>query len=579
MRSSLLRIGLAGSIFLSVYNFCFSQSKYPQDYFCSPLDIPLFISGNFAEIRSNHFHSGIDIKTQGVEGLNVYAIADGYVSRIKVESGGYGRALYITHPNGYISVYAHLKEFNSTIDAYIKKQQYDRKTFAIDHYPTKGTLSVLKGDIIALSGNSGRSFGAHLHFEIRDALTQFPLNVLLFNFSIKDNIKPIPTTLLIYPLESGSEVDNSDNKIFYNITGNDGSYNIENKTIPKVAGEIGFGLEAFDYLNGYNNQNGIYSVNLLIDNNMIYTHQLERFSFLESRYINSFVDYEERIKTGKKIFKTYIEPNNKLSIYKKCVNNGIYNFTDNDTHTVKIIIKDAYSNTSEINFKVKSTTPSSVNNNITDTNFVKVLYYNSANSFSQHDIKLYFPVGSFYDNINMTYAKTPEIPGSYSWVHHIHNIYTPVHKRYSIKIKPDNLPSNLYDKAIIAEVNGNNNFSSIGGEWKNGFVESTTREFGKYCVTVDTLAPTITPINIKDKANMAYSTGIDIKITDDLSGITSYNGYIDNNWVLFEYDAKNDLLTYNFDPDRIQRGKQHVLILFVSDKKNNLSNYKCEFTW
>ena len=579
MRLRLLKIGLICSIFFFVYNFCYSQSKYPQNYFRAPLDIPLYISGNFGEIRSNHFHSGIDLKTQGVEGLNVYAIADGYVSRIKIESGGYGRALYITHPNGYVSVYAHLKEYNSTIDAYIKKQQYSRKTFAIDHYPTKGTLPVSKGDIIALSGNSGGSNGAHLHFEIRDALTQFPLNVLLFNFNIRDNIKPVPSTLLIYPLESNSQVDNSYEKIAYQIKGNDGSYTIENGTTPKVAGKIGIGFEAFDYLNGYNNKNGIYSVNLIVDNSLIYAHQLERFSFFESRYINSFVDYEERIKSGKKIQKAYIEPNNKLSIYKKNINNGIYNFTDNDTHTVKIILKDAYGNASEINFKVKSATPSTANNHITDTNFVKVLYYNSANSFKQYDLELFFPIGSFYDNINMTYAKTPPIEGSYSWVHHIHNIYTPVHKRYSIKIKPDNLPSKLYDKALIAEVNGDNGLSSIGGGWKNGYVEATTTEFGKYCITIDTVAPIITPINIMNKTNMSYTTGIDIKIIDDLSGINSYNGYIDNEWVLFEYDAKNDLLTYNFDPKRLQRGKQHVLTLFVSDNKNNLSMYKCEFTW
>ncbi|MBN1186874.1 MAG: M23 family metallopeptidase [Bacteroidales bacterium] len=570
---------VAGGILLSVFNFCLAQNKYPQDYFRSPLDIPLYISGNFGEIRSNHFHSGIDIKTQGVEGKNVYAIADGYISRIKIESGGYGRALYITHPNGYVSVYAHLKEFNSTIEAYIKKQQYAQKVHAIDHYPPKGTLPVAKGDVIALSGNSGRSFGAHLHFEIRDALTQFPLNVLLFNFNIKDDIKPVPSRIIIYPLSPNSHIDNSSQKVFFNVAGGNGSFYLENNSIPKLTGNIGFGLEAFDYLNGVTNQNGIYAVNLLIDSALIYSHQLERFSFLESRYINSFIDYEERIKTGDKIQKAYIEPNNKLSIYRKCINNGVYEFLDADTHFVKVILKDAYNNTSEINFKVKSSVSTSISDNFADTNFVKVLYYNAANTFDKYDIKVYFPIGSFYDNIHMTYAKTPAIEGCYSWIHHLHSVYTPVHKKYSLRIKPDNLPTRFFDKALIVRINGNNTFISMGGQWKNGFVETTAREFGKFCVAIDTTAPNILPINIKDKADMTYSSGIDFKVTDNLSGINSYNGYIDNQWVLFEYDAKNDLISYNFDPDRLQRGKQHTLTFYVSDEKNNLSNYKCTFTW
>ena len=161
--------------FLFFISVSMAQNSYPQDYFQSPLEIPLILSGTFAELRSNHFHSGLDIKTQQQSGLKVMAAASGFVSRIKVSHFGYGKALYITHPNGYTTVYAHLQNFNPEIDAYIKHRQYKNESYEIELFPKAGELLVNNGDIVAYSGNTGGSGGPHLHFEIRNK-QEHPMN-------------------------------------------------------------------------------------------------------------------------------------------------------------------------------------------------------------------------------------------------------------------------------------------------------------------------------------------------------------------------------------------------------------------
>lgn len=569
------------SLFFTLFVIVFqlkSQHKYPQDYFRSPLDIPLYLSGNFAEIRSNHFHSGIDIKTQGKEGFKVFAIANGYISRIKIQSGGYGRALYITHPNGYTSVYGHLKVFNDKIEKYIKDVQYKRREHSVDVYPRNDMFPVRKGDVIALSGNSGRSSGPHLHFEIRDAATEFPLNVLLFNFNIKDNINPFINTLVIYPINYNSLVNNANKATRMNLINKNNTYSIENSTIIELKGEIGFGIEAIDYLNGVNNKCGVYSIDLFIDEILIYAYELEKFSFYESRYINSFIDYKEKQTNNRKIQKLFIDPNNKLSIYKT-KGNGIYNFNDNDTHHIKIVVKDVYKNTSMLKFPIISSTKYHMIIPEKDTNFTKTFHYNSTNAFAQHDIELLFPLNCFYTNINFNYAKTMPNEGCYSWIHYIHNKLTPVHKNFIIKIKPDSIPEKHQNKACIAKLSDNNGFIYVGGEWDGDFIKARSRSFGKYVVTIDTVAPVITPINISKNTDMSVHPAIQINITDNLSGIKRYNGYIDGKWVLFEYDSKKNLLIYEFDKERLVSGSTHKLSLIITDYCNNTAKYKTSFKW
>ncbi|RMG76485.1 MAG: M23 family metallopeptidase, partial [Bacteroidetes bacterium] len=330
------------------------EFKYPQNYFRSPLDIPLLLAGNYGEIRSNHYHAGIDIKTEGVEGKNVYAAADGYVSRIKISEGGYGKALYITHPNGYTTVYAHLKRFNDTIEQYVRKQQYLKESYEIELFPPKNSLKVKKGDIIAVSGNTGGSGGPHLHFEIRETDTEVPINPLLFGFDIKDDIPPIIKHLTIYPIDDTSFVNRRSRPKRYALSGSNGKYSLS--ATPEVKGIIGFGIEVIDKLNGSNNRCGIYSIDLTIDGDTIYRHHIEDIPFHKTRYINCHVDYEAWKKDGIKTQRCYRLPNNQLDFYDKLKYNGLYMFTDDSVHEVRFIVKDTYQNTSELVFNVKSST-------------------------------------------------------------------------------------------------------------------------------------------------------------------------------------------------------------------------------
>ena len=559
-------------------NGTYSQTNFSKKYFRSPVDIPIRLSGNFGELRSAHFHSGIDIKTQGVTGQKIYAIAAGYISRIKVSPFGYGKALYITHPNGVVSIYAHLHEFNIQIDKYVKNKQYQKQTFAIDIFPEKNEIPVNKGDVIALSVSSGTSSGPHLHFELRDEKTAHPINPLLFKFNIIDNIKPRIYKLYIYPQNAYSYVNNSNNKTAFTVTGTNGKYFLKQSDTITVHGKIGFALKTNDFLNNSRNKCGVYSIKLLVDSDLIFSDKFDEFSFNETKNIKSYIDYEERIRKKNKIHKCFVQPNNNISIYKDVKNRGIINFTNNKIHNIKYIVKDVYGNTSTLNFTIKSTWQKI---NVVDTNYRKctqIMPYEKINYFIRDDIKIFFPQNSLYDTLFFQYSKSEPINGSITPVYHIHNCYTPIQKKYSLSIKIDSLPNDLINKTIIAYVDEKNKIFAIGKEWKHeqNFVEVKTEKLGNFVAAIDTVPPEIVPLNIYNNKNLSTLSKIKFKITDNLSGIDTYNGFIDGQWVLFEYDAKNDLLTYYFD-EKINKKINHTLVLTVTDRVGNKTTYSINF--
>ncbi|MCD4698124.1 MAG: M23 family metallopeptidase, partial [Bacteroidales bacterium] len=272
--------------FILVTQILFSQNNYPPDVFISPLDIPIKLSGTFGELRSNHFHSGIDIKTGEKTGLNIYTIADGFISRIKIQSGGYGKALYVTHPNGYVSVYGHLNKYNDNINEFVIKEQYRRQSFEIDLYLKEGQISVSQGEIIAYSGNSGRSGGPHLHFEIRDEKSQKPINPLLFGYEVTDRVKPLINLLKVYPMSNIDQINGKNTSAIYYPIANKGNYKLKYSDTIKITGSAYFGLNCFDPFNRGLNKNGVYSIKMFVDSSLVYAHKLETFSFDETRYIN-----------------------------------------------------------------------------------------------------------------------------------------------------------------------------------------------------------------------------------------------------------------------------------------------------
>ncbi|QNR83215.1 M23 family metallopeptidase [Pedobacter riviphilus] len=545
----------------------FSTNKYPITDFRQPLDIsPPALAGSFGEIRGNHFHSGIDFRTNQREGYPVYAVADGYISRLRVQNSGFGQALYINHPNGFTTVYGHLQRFAPKIATIVKNLEYEKKSFEIDEFPDATLIPVHKGEIIAWSGNRGSSGGPHLHFEIRDTKTEETINPQFFGIIIPDNIPPVIHGLYVYRL-NGKTFNENIPKQAISISGTNGSYKT---TAPiSLTGEVGFGIVVTDRHNGLSGTNGVYSIQLEVDGKKVYTSALERFAFEDSKAINSHIDYPVYLNTKRSIQKSFIEPGNPLKIYSGLVNSGRINFNDGATHQLRYIVTDSKGNSAVLPFTVnaglepiaKASVPAGI-----------IYPYNKVNEFNADDIKVVFPLGTLYSDLNFTYKKLPKPVGNaWSAVHQIHNKYTPLHVGFDISIKADNLPENLRSKALIVNSNG----SSQGGFFENGYVKATPKNFGSFYIAIDTIAPRIVPVNISEGKNMAGLSKIFFKISDNLSGIKSFNGYIDGKWALMEFDAKTATLWHSFD-ERTASGK-HTLELVVADMKENTRKYTVTF--
>jgi hypothetical protein len=555
----------------------FAQKSYPTGYFQSPLEFRLLLAGTFGEIRANHFHSGIDIKTNGAEGAAVHAIADGYVSRIKVSAYGFGKVIYVTHPNGYVSVYGHLSRYNTAIGSFVRNEQYRRESFEIELFPSAGALPVKKGEIIAFSGNSGSSGGPHLHFEIRDGGSEKPINPLLFGYEVKDLVRPKITLLKIYAEDENARINGKSLDVSYPVEGWGEEHRL-NVTQPiRLSGNISFAIQASDQQNDTDNKNGPYSISLYIDKEPVFQQRMETFSFDESRYVNSLLDYSEYMKSGVRLERTRVDPGNRLSIYDKAGNHGVFLFDDTLQHVITYEVKDVAGNTALLTFKVKSEKfkikPVESANSISQIPDSKFQFsnfnYNTPNHFDNGSVILDAPKGVFYDSFVFKYDSTRRIAGTYSAVHQIHNKYTPVHDYITLSIKPVNLPDQLKDKAVIVKIKDDGkSYTSAGGKWENtGYITTKIREFGNYSVSVDTIAPKITAVQPEIYTKMAGQKNIRLIISDELSGIAGYRATLNGKWILMEYDAKNDRLTYTVDEYLIHG--RNTLMVEVTDGKNN----------
>ncbi len=570
----LIRFFLFSILFLSNLN------DIPRDksLFISPVDIPLFLSANFGELRIDHFHSGLDIKTQGVTGKEVVAAANGYISRISITPGGFGNALYITHPSGYTTVYGHLEKFTDKIEEYVKTRQYEKKSFQITVFPTREDFPVKQGEIIAYSGNSGSSGGPHLHFEIRKTDSEKPINPLLFDLGITDNIKPVIEKLVIYPASKNSLIENEHSMKKFNVSGNHGVYSVTPEAEISVSGLAGFGIKTYDLLNDSNNKCAVHSIELSIDSLTIFRYVMDGFSFTESRFVNSHIDYETFMRENTYIERAFVLPNDKLGTYKDVINRGLFNFKDNKIHHGKITVTDANNNKSVLKFKIKGSAPKTAQMEVPDKG-VTIMPYNRTNRFSAENISVNIPEGALYDTLYFTYKVEKGTSGMLSDLHYVANRFTPVQKPFTVSIKPTIKPSGMESKMLIVRLADDKTETAANSYWSDGFLSADVLALGKYFIGIDTIKPVISATGMTNGVNLSNRKEIRIRITDELSGIKSYNATIDGNWALFEYDQKNEMLIYKFDDTRIKKGTKHNLVLEVADNKENVSTYKSEFTW
>jgi hypothetical protein len=545
-------------------------------YYADPVKIPILLSGSFGELRNNHFHSGIDIKTQGRIGIPVFAVADGYITRISVSPSGYGNVIYMNHDNGTTSVYGHLDQFRPDIQSYIRNIQYERKSFQVDVPVLPGIFPVAKNERFALSGNSGSSEGPHLHFELRNTRTEDPVNPLKLGFYfIKDNTPPTIYSVQITPLSQESHVNFSNKKVVFDVELVDGKYRIKNNQVIPVYGQIGFAIEANDFVDGSGNKCGINSMELTINGIVYSVFEINSFSFTESRYINSYIDFEEFTTTGRRFQKTFVEPCSKLRNFDFTENNGIFDPGFEGVHPVKIVLKDSKGNSATLEFSIEGKyreMPS------VKEDFTSVFVCGQPNLMKTDEFSIELPEDALYKNLLFQYQVKEAAKGYFSAVHQIHNKTVPLHKSATVSIKTKDLPESLAQKALLVNINPDNGkFTSAGGKYENGWITADIRTFGNYAVRVDTVPPTILPLSIANKTTLTEPDKIRFEIKDDLAGIGTIEGLIDGKWALFEYDAKNNLITHYFDAERFEMNKQQNFKLTVTDNRGNSSVYEATF--
>lgn len=539
-----------------------------QEGFHAPVDIPIYLSGTFGEPRGSHFHSGIDIKTNGREGLNIYAIEDGYVSRIKVSSSGYGNALYIDHPNGCTSVYAHLQRFNEGISKYINKIHYQKESFELDEYLPSGTLLVKRGEIIALSGNSGGSGGPHLHFEIRDTKSQIPVNPHQYGFAVTDNIAPGIFGLYLYPKDA-----NLVESVKIDVKHNGSTYKVAGDTIFVNTDTLGIGLHTTDKMNGSSNTNGVYAISVAVNGDRLYSYTMDRFSFDDTRYAQCHMDYKEKSLNKNSVHRCFLLPGNYLdNVYQIEKNRGYVVVPEGETREVSISTSDYNQNEATLRFHVKHT-PDSKLFARREEPFDTVFYPDRSNTFATEHIKASFATHSFYNKVYWQYGKAiGKSTDMKSAMHALHHEWEPVHKRYTVSIKTDE-PEALRKHLILVRVDMDGDVTTYPSRVSGNWITGRPKDLGDFYLTLDTIAPTIKPLNVHDGKVVTGQGVLKFTVKDNLTDIASYKGTLNGQWLLMKYDAKNSLLYYEFD-EKLTAG-EHKLSVIVTDEAGNTGIFNC----
>lgn len=533
-----------------------------------PMDIPVLLSGNFGELRSNHFHSGIDFKTQGVEGKPIHSVQDGYVSRISVSPWGYGNGLYITHPDGTTTVYGHLQKFSQKITAYLKEKQYEQESFNVNLSLTPDELPVKEGELVALSGNTGSSGGPHLHFEVRDTETEEPMDPIeYYKDLIKDTQAPKIQGIMVYSMPGKGVVNGSRRKLELKpVTAKNGKQTLTGKI--EAWGEIGLAVKGYDYMDNTSNIYGIKDITLTADSQVIFHSNLDRFAFDESRYLNSFTDFEEWKEHRSFYIKSFVDPGNRLRFIES-LNRGILTIDEPRTYHLTYQLADAFGNTTRLSIQIEGKEQPIPE---VDTENTELFHWWSDNRFGAKGIRLTIPKGNLYDDLYFRYS-VKEDSTALGTTHILHNKPVAFHKsaKLSLRLQTDTLDNKL-QYGIVRLQNGRRSWT--GGVYRNGWVDADIKEMGSYTLGQDLVPPTITPLN---PATWVSKQAIALRLSDNLSGVQTYRGEIDGQYVLFEMNSKS-VITYHFDKERLARGK-HTLKLVVTDACGNQSTYTYPFTW
>ena len=545
-----------------------AQTPYPQDYFRSPMDIPIHPSGTFGELRTNHFHAGLDFRTNQKEGLSVFAAAAGYVSRIKVSSYGYGTALYIDHPNGFTTLYGHLSAYSPKIEAYVRAKQYEKKSFEIELFPKPGEITVTQGELVAYSGNSGGSGGPHLHFEYRDTKTEVIINPLLFGLDKKMKDTKVPTILgiMVYPLSDDAVVNDSKKPMIINVKLQaDGSY-IADKVYAK--GKIGFAINTSDKSTGSVGNNGIYRAETFFNGSPHFSYNFSSFAFNESRYINNFIDYPRYYSTGQRYQKLFVKTPYSLSLLKHNSRNGQFDIVqDTTTQNFRIEIYDFHGNKAMVNGSIEySGNPATV----MDPKHITPYFVKAANdnNYSKNNVSVFIPAGAFYEDFYMDFDVKDTVL-------YLHNPTVPVHSAVTVAFDVTGIPKDELQKTFIAgfsdkRINYNDSYM------EDGRLTAKVKTLGKFKLAKDVTAPKIYRPSFAEGKWLTAMNRISFKISDDLSGIATYDAWLNGKWILMHFDYKTRIIFHNFSDGIVSEGRNDLKIT-VTDNVGNSTTFETHF--
>ena len=534
------------------------NSQNSGDY---PLEIPIILSGTFGELRPNHFHAGIDIKTKGTEGFKVYSIGDGYVSRIQITHGGYGKALYIKHDNGQSSVYAHLQKFSPKIEKIVKEIQYSKESYTFRTYPSKNEIRISEKELIGFSGNTGRSFGPHLHYELRDELDR-PINPMAFkNYSVRDTIPPVVLGLY-YKLIPENSISGS-NSSFNELKLKKISNNLFISDTLKTSGPVGFGINSFDRMNNTWNKMGLSNIKTNIDGNEIFNMDLNSFSYDEWRHINTFIDYPYYKNKKIKIQKLYIEEFNPLDMYKRSLGDGVVKINEtNVTYLYSVKLFDFNKNQSEILVPIQWVKQNDLSNRKLDFDNMFKVNKDSIYNFKFPGAKVSIEKNSFYtDKIIQIFEENNLL--------HVDKDSIPLLKGITIKMDVSRYNDSIRNMTYIGRIDENKKSSFVSSKKEENYVIAKVNNLGDFVIKIDSIKPNVSVIDISDNQWISNRKNLNIKISDNESGIKNYRGTINDKWILLEYNPMKGILSYDFNDNVNKDDAKNVLEIKIEDNVGN----------
>ena len=547
-------------------NLLFSQNNnnFPQNDFISPLDIPLQLSGTFGELRTNHFHAGVDFRTQQVVGKNLLAIADGYVSRIKISYFGYGKVIYIDHPNGYTSVYGHFLRGSEKIESFIKKQQYDKENFEIEILLEPFELPVKQGEIIVLGGNTGSSGGPHLHFEIRETVTEDIINPLFFGYDklISDTKRPVINGIYAYPLSEDANINGAFSATKLALTKkSDSLYLVQNL---KAKGKIGFSINTHDLSNNSFGKNGVYKITAFVNGTKHFEVVFDKFSFSESRKINHYMDYAHYVNTKNRYQKLFTPEGFDLSLIKFQADNGMLNIQSSLSQTYKIIVEDFHQNKTQVIIPISYQSEDDL---VGLSPFISPykIQYKREHIYIKDQVEVYLPENTFFEDFYLDFDVKDSLIK-------VDSPKKAVFNSYNISVN-DSL---LNPKKTFLAYKNKGKYTFNETVFKDGVFKAKVNKCGEFLLMQDTISPVIKPHGFKEGDWLSDKNKIEFTISDNLSGIGKIDAYINGKWALFEYDYKTKKITHFFGDNIVINGKNDI-ILKISDKMNNIAVFETYF--